>query len=87
MSYCGCKEITAENFEVRFNSMLQVSYQPFNRLKCEAKNTLNPYSDGFSFDLYANVSENETSFRSESELVWLLKNQTYGPYRSLRDLQ
>lgn len=33
--------------------------------------------NGLSVDFYAFVSENETSFESESEPVWVLKNLTY----------
>ena len=37
---------------------------------------------GFSFDLYAYVSENETSFENENQLVWVLKNLIYSQLKS-----
>ena len=58
-----------------------------DRPKSERRNLLNPYADGFSFDFFAYVSENETSFENESELVWVQKNLTYGPDSSLLELQ
>ena len=46
-----------------------------------------PRNPDLFLDLYAYVSENETSFESESELVWLQKNLTHGLDGSLRELQ
>ena len=44
--------------------------------------------NALSFDLYAYVSEKETSFESESELVWTLKNLTYSQLNSThREMQ
>ena len=51
------------------------------------RNFLNPYADGFLFDFYVYISENETSFQSENELVWVEKNVTYGPDSLPRELQ
>ena len=59
----------------------------FLQIANEQRNFLNPYPDGFLFDFYVYVSENETSFQSESELVWMQKNVTYGPDSALLELQ
>lgn len=61
----------AENFENRFESVYRL--KDLQRLKSDQKNLLNPYPDGFSFDLYVYVSENETKFESESELQFTLR--------------
>lgn len=64
------------------------------RLTSDPKKFLNPFMDGFAFDLYVYVSENETSFESEAELLWVEKNLsiskenlTYERDRLYRELQ
>lgn len=83
------KDLMGEDFEIRFEAVYpnQLRVKHLYRLIDEPRNLLNPYADGFFFDLYAFVSENETSFQSESELVWLEKNLIYGADSPSRELQ
>ena len=67
--------------------LMNVSEPNAQPLISEPKNSLNANAAGISFDLFAYVSENKTSFQSESELVWTGKNLTYGEDSSLRKLQ
>ena len=41
------------------------------------------YNEGFQFDFYALLSESETSFDRESQLIWTKRNLTYGGVQSI----
>ena len=83
------KNLMVEDFEEnRVNRFVyQVEPKSFHSLVSEARNPLNPYADGFSFDLYAYVSENEASIGSERKLIWTERTLTYGPDSSLAELR
>ena len=72
--------------EGRFRTAYELGPGSLSRRINEPQNLLNPYADGFSFDLYAYVSESATNFESEKNLVWVEKNLTYGSDSSFREL-
>lgn len=75
-----------EDFEDRSKVVYQMKEHSFDRLINEPRNVFNPYADGFSFDVYAFVSESETSFEREGKPIWMEK-LTYGAASSFRELQ
>ena len=51
---------------------------------CACKNNpITIYYPNFSFDLHAFVSENETNYAQESELIWRKPELTYGDLQSV----
>lgn len=49
---------------------------------CASKDLRNIYDQKFTFDFHAFISENETDFDEEKELVWRMPKLTYGDLQS-----
>ena len=49
---------------------------------CATKDLRNIYDQNFLFDFHAFISENETDFDPDRELIWRMPNLTYGDLQS-----